>query len=164
MTQLSHTTLRVSQPCHESWATMTLTTLGRHCATCQKTVVDFTHKTDAEILAYLAQAGRGNTCGRFRKEQLGRPLRPALPVPPATRWQAWLAGLLLATLALQSCQHTLGEPQPTVTAPSKPLITLGDSCLTTLSTDSVAVAGADSSAEMVYEVELGDVEALHTRH
>lgn len=60
---------------------------GRHCAACQKTVVDFTQKTDAEILAALTQATSG-TCGRFRAEQLARPLPPAVQGPG--RWRAWL--------------------------------------------------------------------------
>ena len=87
--------LRVPQPCHESWAAMTPTALGRHCAACQKTVVDFTHQTDAEILAYLAKA-TGETCGRFYNDQLERPLKPVPPLPQGSRWRAWLA-LLLAT-------------------------------------------------------------------
>jgi len=63
---------------------------GRHCAACQKTVVDFTHKTDAEILAALRLMA-GQTCGRLRADQLGRPL-----VAPATapRWRAWLGAVL----------------------------------------------------------------------
>ena len=63
---------------------------GRHCAACQKTVVDFTLKTDAEILAHLARAANGPTCGRFAAGQLERPLQRAAPAAP-TRWQVWLA-------------------------------------------------------------------------
>lgn len=84
--------LNIPQPCHESWAAMTPTAAGRHCATCQKTVVDFTRHTDAEILAALARA-TGETCGRLRPEQLGRPLRPLL-LPAPSRWRAWLAGVV----------------------------------------------------------------------
>jgi hypothetical protein len=84
------TRLHLPQPCAESWAAMTPTAAGRHCAACQKTVVDFTHKTDAEILATLRQAA-GETCGRLRADQLGRPLvAPA----PARRWHAWLGAAL----------------------------------------------------------------------
>jgi hypothetical protein len=66
---------------------MTPTTTGRHCAACATTVVDFTQKTDTEILAYLAQAAVGRSCGRFRPEQLARPLQPA---DTASRWRSWL--------------------------------------------------------------------------
>ncbi len=82
--------LSIPEPCHESWAAMSPTMAGRHCAACQKTVIDFTLKTDAEILAYLAGATLGRTCGRFYRQQLDRPLQPlAIPVP--NRWRAWLA-------------------------------------------------------------------------
>ena len=85
------TSLRIPQPCHESWAAMSPTATGRHCAACAKTVVDFTPKTDAEILAHLAGAAAGRTCGRFAAGQLERPLQRAAPVAPAARWRAWLA-------------------------------------------------------------------------
>ncbi|MDQ2793387.1 MAG: hypothetical protein M3Y12_05195, partial [Bacteroidota bacterium] len=59
------TFLIIPQPCPESWDAMSPTDMGRHCAACAKTVVDFTLKTDAEILAHLAGAVAGRTCGRF---------------------------------------------------------------------------------------------------
>ena len=86
---------------------------GRYCAACAKTVVDFTSKTDAEILAFFRQADAGRTCGRFQAEQLGRPLRQARPVARPPRWQLWLAGLLVSALSVQSCQPTTDEVQPT---------------------------------------------------
>ena len=63
---------------------------GRHRAACQKTVVDFTRKSDAEILAHLARAANGPTCGRFVAGQLERPLQRTAPAAP-TRWRVWLA-------------------------------------------------------------------------
>jgi hypothetical protein len=69
---------------------MTPAATGRHCAACQKTIVDFTLKTDAEILATLRQAA-GETCGRLRADQLGRPL---LVPAPAPRWRTWLGAVL----------------------------------------------------------------------
>ena len=89
--------IRLPQPCQESWAAMTPTPAGRHCAACQKVVVDFTQKTDAEILAYLAGVA-GPACGRFRAGQLTRPLRPAAPEAPRRR--TWLAALVAAGGAL----------------------------------------------------------------
>ncbi len=117
--------IRIPEPCAESWATMTPTSGGGHCAACQKTVVDFTQKTDAEILTYFRQVGAERTCGRFRAGQLGRPLQPARPAPRPLRWQLWLAGLLAAALSTQSCQSTTGEAQPTTTRLLPPPPTLG---------------------------------------
>ncbi|MBF9239042.1 carboxypeptidase-like regulatory domain-containing protein [Hymenobacter sp. BT683] len=96
-------TLSIPQPCHESWAAMMPTTAGRHCAACQKNVVDFTLKTDAEILAYLAGAANARICGRFAAGQLERPLQRAELAAP-TRWRTWLA----AAVALWSVRETAG--------------------------------------------------------
>ncbi|MDQ2772729.1 MAG: carboxypeptidase-like regulatory domain-containing protein [Bacteroidota bacterium] len=85
------TTLHIPQPCYESWAGMSPTVTGRHCAACAQTVVDFTLKTDAEILAYLASAGSSRTCGRFAAGQLERPLQRAASTASGGRWRAWLA-------------------------------------------------------------------------
>lgn len=102
------TSLYIPEPCAESWDAMTPTGLGRHCAACQKTVVDFTQKSDAEILAYLANAA-GETCGRLGSDQLNRPLLPALSTPPAARWRAWLA-LGLAAWGLRASPAAAGTP------------------------------------------------------
>ncbi|GAB2852814.1 hypothetical protein [Hymenobacter ruber] len=83
--------IHIPQPCHENWASMTPTATGRHCAACAQTVVDFTLKTDAEILAYLAGAASPRICGRFAAGQLERPLQRAAAVAPTARWRAWLA-------------------------------------------------------------------------
>ncbi|MFD1757344.1 hypothetical protein ACFSC6_19190 [Rufibacter sediminis] len=47
---------------------------GRFCQNCQKTVVDFTAMTDAEVIAWLTKQS-GNGCGRFRDDQLNREFR-----------------------------------------------------------------------------------------
>jgi hypothetical protein len=84
-----HTAIHIPEPCAESWDAMTPTATGRHCAACQKTVIDFTLKTDTEILELLAQARGTSTCVRFRAEQLDRPLQP-LVVTVRNRWRTWL--------------------------------------------------------------------------
>ncbi|GAA4503022.1 hypothetical protein GCM10023172_27200 [Hymenobacter ginsengisoli] len=84
------TLVRIPQPCPESWDAMAPAATGRHCAACQKTVVDFTKKTDAEILMALHHAA-GQTCGRLRPDQLERPLVPA--AAPG-RWRSWLGAVL----------------------------------------------------------------------
>ncbi|GAA4379340.1 hypothetical protein [Hymenobacter koreensis] len=92
-------------PCPQSWQQLTPASTGRYCSSCQKTVVDFTDKTDAEILALLRIPREKALCGRFRATQIGRPLQPA----PA--WAAWLAAL---AVVLSSCDATPSLPaEPT---------------------------------------------------
>lgn len=62
---------------------------GRHCAACDKVVVDFSRMTDAEVLTWMQRQQSGRTCGRFATQQLNRPL--LLPPTPAPRWQKWVA-------------------------------------------------------------------------
>ncbi|MET4075102.1 carboxypeptidase-like regulatory domain-containing protein [Hymenobacter sp. UYCo722] len=98
------TSLTIPQPCSESWAAMLPTAAGRQCAACAHTVVDFTLKTDAEILAYLAGAEAGRTCGRFAAGQLERPLQRAALAAPSQRWRAWLA----AAVAVWAVREGIG--------------------------------------------------------
>jgi hypothetical protein len=72
---------------------MTPAPSGRHCASCNKVVVDFTALSEAEVLTTLRQPGK--VCGRFRLEQVAS--TSAFPFS----WAHWLAG---AAVALSSCE------------------------------------------------------------
>jgi hypothetical protein len=63
-------TINIPEPCHEDWNKMTPKEQGRHCAACNKTVVDFTKKTDEQIIKALESEGK--LCGRFKNQQLDR--------------------------------------------------------------------------------------------
>jgi hypothetical protein len=66
--------LTIPEACHEDWQKMQPNTDGRHCLSCQKTVVDFSLMTDKEILDYVSSKG-DNLCGRFDQHQLNRGLQ-----------------------------------------------------------------------------------------
>jgi len=105
MTTLS--SISIPQPCSVSWAGMTPTAAGRHCATCATEVVDFTRMSEAEILAFLARQGGRPVCANAFTSQLAR--------PPASRWRRWLvAGLaLLGWHSATSCTTKPPQTPPT---------------------------------------------------
>ncbi len=111
--------ISIPKPCHEAWAAMMPTGQGRHCTACQKTVVDFSQKSSAEILEFLAQPGRETTCGRFRPAQV-QPLYPRrLLTWPAT---PWVALSIVAVLTLTHCT-------PDKTPPAVPPTVVGGALL-----------------------------------
>ena len=113
---MAYIPLRISipEPCHEDWDRMTpVGPNRRHCASCDKAVTDFSWMTDREIHQYLAVAGN-KLCGRFRRDQLDRPVRAY--VAPSTGWRAVAAGaglLLSAGVGAQTTGSTpLTDPLP----------------------------------------------------
>jgi len=66
--------IRIPDPCHEDWNKMTPDDKGKFCNSCCKSVVDFTNKSDQEIIDILQSAGEGKVCGHFKKSQVDRPL------------------------------------------------------------------------------------------
>lgn len=99
----------------------------RHCAVCEKTILDFSMKTDAEILQHLRQ-NNGNVCGRFRNDQLGRPLLETLPGPPNRRKDLkW--GIAASLAAILSLQRTEAQQSamPIAIEQSLPFQALSDS-------------------------------------
>ncbi|MBI1226966.1 MAG: T9SS type A sorting domain-containing protein [Bacteroidetes bacterium] len=106
-------TLTVPKPCHEKWQEMTPAEQGRFCLSCQKTVHDFTTKTDREVARYfehqLDSTASGSTCGRFRSDQLQRPLHVERP----DGWGARLRtlGLVLPGLLIGSWVNAQNKPQ-----------------------------------------------------
>ena len=65
-------TVRLTFQCSEDWNKMTPNETGRHCMACNKTVIDFSTMRDEEIVQYLLK--NKNSCGRFQKTQLNRPI------------------------------------------------------------------------------------------
>lgn len=90
--------LSIPKPCHEDWDKMTPNEQGRHCDHCQKTVVDFSAKSDEEIKRFFEERNYQAVCGRFTNIQLDR-VRIYLPqdifIRPIPLWQKYLAMLLI---------------------------------------------------------------------
>ena len=93
------TQLHIPAPCHEKWSAMTPVRHDcRHCATCDRQIVDFTMKTDAQMLEYLHR-NQGKICGKFRPDQLNR----SLITPQAetvNRRSAWRMAASFTTLLM----------------------------------------------------------------
>jgi len=61
----------IPNPCHEKWNDMLPQSGGRHCDTCNKTVIDFTTKSEIEISNFLSEHSGEKLCGRFSEHQVG---------------------------------------------------------------------------------------------
>ena len=86
------TILQIPKPCTESWSDMqALDAKRRHCDSCQRIITDFSRYSDADLLAYLA-AHDQRICGRFRPDQLSRPLQTATAPPRNGAFGALAAG------------------------------------------------------------------------
>lgn len=96
---MSYNTIHQPFTCSENWDAMSPTDVGRHCASCQTQVVDFTRMTDGEVVAFLSQYSPERRCGRFREDQVDRTLLAA--AQPVTGWRRWAVAtvLLLGSVA-----------------------------------------------------------------
>lgn len=103
--------IHIPEPCPEDWSAMTAVRHDcRHCSICEKSVVDFTRKTDAEILDILRQS-TGKVCGKFRQDQLERPLSTTPPaIRPYKTNKSW--SIAASVAALLSVQQAAAQ-QPT---------------------------------------------------
>lgn len=101
--------IHIPKPCHEDWDKMTPNEKGSFCAKCCKTVVDFTTKTTEDIRNYLQEKAGQKVCGRFRQDQLSKPLRPFFNF--RMRRFAVALWLVFGTLLFTSC-HKKSHPYP----------------------------------------------------
>jgi hypothetical protein len=116
--------LQIPQPCPQSWADMHPNDRGRYCASCQKTVVDYTTLSDQELITLLGKPTAETRCGRFRNDQLNRPLVAELSTRE-TNWHRWVSLLTMGWLGLQTAfsqQHPTSPAQspPTQSSPVQP--------------------------------------------
>ncbi len=102
--------LNIPSPCHENWNGMIPNENGRFCGSCQKTVVDFTTKTEQEIIDYFATHTRKHICGKFKTAQLDQPAK--IPFQKNRHTLKFLAALLLVFgISLFSCSTDVKQPK-----------------------------------------------------
>lgn len=101
-------TINIPEPCHEDWNKMTPKEQGKHCAACNKTVIDFTKQTDEQIIKTFEASGK--LCGRFKTQQLNREI--VLARKDKNNYLSWAASGLFAFMALGNQEvHAQGSPK-----------------------------------------------------
>lgn len=102
--------VRIPEPCHEDWNKMTVDEKGRFCNVCSKSVVDFTNKTDTEIHSILIEKSSEKVCGRFKSNQVERPIISSTVIESNRFRKIFLAAALLVFGAfLFSCTDDKGQ-------------------------------------------------------
>lgn len=119
--------LQIPSSCSENWENMTAGHGERFCASCQKSVVDFTRMSDAELRLYF-QSYSGSTCGRFTRDQLNRDI----PIPPKPiPWIKYFFRISLPAflLSLKAGAQVQRERVPIEVTPVRPITAIQDTVL-----------------------------------
>lgn len=61
--------IQIADPCSEDWNKMKIGLISRHCASCEKAVMDFTKMDRGEIIYYLLSNSDKSVCGRMNRDQ-----------------------------------------------------------------------------------------------
>ena len=93
----------INGACRENWDRMSPNEQGRFCASCEKTVIDFTGCSKEEIVETLNTSGQ-SVCGRFKPHQVDQVKTKAFFKPVA----ATISGLALLSPAIAQ-QNTDAE-------------------------------------------------------
>ena len=65
------TEIDIKNPCHEKWSNMQPNAEGTFCGVCNKTVFDFSAKTETQIREFFKSRDSAEyVCGKFKKTQL----------------------------------------------------------------------------------------------
>ena len=91
--------VKIDNPCDQSWQEMTEVQGGKFCKHCCKTVTDFTHLGDQEVIKLIKQSS-GNLCGRFTDEQLNKEFKE--DKEKNNNWHSKIAASLLLLIASKS--------------------------------------------------------------
>ncbi len=91
--------LVLTNPCSQQWDDLQPAGAGRYCDRCEKSILDLTTKSDAELIQFF-QNKQDNVCGRLLTSQLNRKL-----VSPSSKvsWH-WLMPLALGSIVVSAAQ------------------------------------------------------------
>jgi hypothetical protein len=97
--------IQIPEPCAENWDKMTPLEGKRFCGSCQKSVIDFSNATNAEIISILSNT-TAKVCGRFRQSQLDYLGYQLMHAPSNGTWRRYAGVLAIsAGLFLQGCEQ-----------------------------------------------------------
>ncbi len=105
----------IQKPCTEDWGKMNPEQQGRHCQVCCKTVIDFSKKSNTEIVDFLKTNSDKKVCGRFKSEQLIAPAGSRVE-KKNSRYRIFFAalvfvfgGMLFNSCTTQRTPHMMGD-------------------------------------------------------
>lgn len=109
--------VQINEPCPANWDKMQIKLHARHCEQCDKSVIDFTQKSRAEILTYLLENPNGSVCGRMNHQQfdiLEEDLPELISIisQPRFRANAFLILAIVCSSLFQSCETTPTQTKP----------------------------------------------------
>lgn len=88
------TQISIASPCRQNWLTMDQQEGSRFCNSCQKSVIDFTTKTNLEIIDLLNNS-TSSVCGRLTNKQLSELNNYTLSIPKHNSWLKYIGVLAL---------------------------------------------------------------------
>ena len=109
--------VQINEPCPANWDKMQIKLHARHCEQCDKSVIDFTQKSRAEIITFLLENPNGSVCGRMNRQQfdiLEEDLPELISIisQPRFRANAFLILAIVCSSLFQSCETTPTQKKP----------------------------------------------------
>ena len=141
--------LQIKEPCKADWQSMTPQAGGRYCEQCDKVVKDFTQMSDAQVYDFVKQ--NRDTCGRFKEQQLNRPI---IPVTTATYRYKWYGRAAAGTLIMSAFLPNILNAQ-TIDSTSIPIastLTINTSVFSS-SVMNGSVVQPDSAGKRIKQIE-----------
>lgn len=140
--------ISIPNPCSANWDAMQTNSIGKHCSSCNKTVVDFTTMNESEIKDYFVNHTNDKTCGRWKNYQIYTPSKTEKLLLNFKDYVSLnvkfnpikisLLTLVTALLSFSSC--IMGA----VSKPDKEDFTTGDSITMSTEIDSIQKANENS--------------------
>lgn len=101
--------IQIPKPCTQDWNQMQGIDQNRYCLHCTKSVVDFSTKSEQEILKMLSNTSE-NVCGRFSKEQLIKINKKEHSLHPMQKWIRAIGTACLLSFPLVSFSKEIKPP------------------------------------------------------
>ena len=106
--------IKIPEPCHEGWDSMTPKDKGRFCGSCNKTIVDFTKMDTYQIQDFLQENKDKRICGHIKQTQLDS-INLIIPLSLIQQKHSvyksfFLAAMIIMGTTLFNCSSKNGTP------------------------------------------------------